>query len=140
MSRKDYHTRYEPIWYGWLGNAKALCHLRDRSQNDVWEIPRPKKSEEHPTMKPITLAARALNNSSRHGDIVLDPFGGSGTTLMAAEQTDRRCNMMELSERYCDVICRRFRDYKKSDEGIFLLRDGKQMMYHEVNVEDELPL
>ena len=77
-------------------------------QNDVWECPRPKKSDEHPTMKPVDLLARAIMNSSCRDDVVLDVFGGSGSTLMAAEQTGRRCYMMELDGRYCDVIVRRY--------------------------------
>jgi DNA modification methylase len=83
MSRKDYHTRYEPIWYGWLSGEKRLCPLVDRGQNDVWEVDRPKRSVEHPTMKPIALVAKAVNNSSHNGDAVLDLFGGSGSTLLA---------------------------------------------------------
>ena len=85
LSRKDYHTQYEPIWYGWLDGAPRLCELTDRTQSDLWEIPRPSRSEEHPTMKPVELVARAIENSSREGDLVLDLFGGSGTTLIAAE-------------------------------------------------------
>lgn len=107
LSRKDYHTKYEPIWYGWKEGSR-LCPLEDRKQSDVWDIPRPKKSEEHPTMKPVELVARAITNSSKKGDIVIDLFGGSGTTLIASEQTDRRCRMMELDPKYCDVIVKRW--------------------------------
>jgi DNA modification methylase len=95
LSRKDYHTQYEPIWYGWL-EGTCLCPLKDRKQSDVWEIPRPKVSEEHPTMKPVSLVAKAMLNSSHAGDLALDLFGGSGTTMIAAEQTGRVCFMMEL--------------------------------------------
>jgi len=90
LSRKDYHTQYEPIWYGWL-EGKRLCPLRDRKQSDLWQIPRPKRSDEHPTMKPLALVGKALENSSNVGDVVLDTFGGSGSTLIAAEQTGRVC-------------------------------------------------
>ena len=107
LSRKDYHTKYEPIWYGWK-NGSRLCPLEDRKQSDVWDIPRPKKSEEHPTMKPVELVARAITNSSRKGDVVIDLFGGSGTTLIASEQTDRCCRMMELDPKYVDVIIARW--------------------------------
>lgn len=107
LSRKDYHTKYEPIWYGWKEGTR-LCPLEDRKQSDVWDIPRPKKSEEHPTMKPVELVARALTNSSKKGDIVIDLFGGSGTTLIASEQTDRCCRMMELDPKYVDVIVNRW--------------------------------
>ena len=107
LSRKDYHTKYEPIWYGWK-EGNRLCPLEDRKQCDVWDIPRPKKSEEHPTMKPVELVARAITNSSKPGNIVIDLFGGSGTTLIASEQTNRCCRSMELDPKYCDVIVRRW--------------------------------
>ena len=109
LSRKDYHTKYEPIWYGWKEGSR-LCPLEDRKQSDVWDIPRPKKSEEHPTMKPVELVARAITNSSKKGDIVIDLFGGSGTTLIASEQTDRCCRMMELDPKYVDVIVNRWEE------------------------------
>lgn len=111
LSRKDYHTKYEPIWYGWKEGQSRLCPLEDRKQSDVWDVPRPKKSEEHPTMKPVELVARAINNSSKKDNVVLDLFGGSGTTLMAAEQTDRRCRMMELDPKFVDVIVNRWEQY-----------------------------
>ncbi len=132
LSRKDYMTQYEPIWYGWRDGAKGLCHLKDRKQSDVWQIDRPKKSPEHPTMKPIALAARAIENSSRAGDIILDLFGGSGTTLMAAEQSDRAACLMELDPKYCDCIVKRYIQSRESDEGVYLLRDGEKLMYSEV--------
>lgn len=107
LSRKDYHTKYEPIWYGWKGGSR-LCPLEDRKQSDVWDIPRPKRSEEHPTMKPVELVGRAIKNSSKNGDAVLDLFGGSGTTLIASEQLNRTCFTMELDPKYCDVIIKRW--------------------------------
>lgn len=108
LSRKDYHPQYEPIWYGWLGSAPRRVSVSDRSQSDLWSINRPSKSTEHPTMKPIELVARAISNSSAFGDLVFDPFGGSGTTLIACERTKRRCAMIELDERYIDVIIARW--------------------------------
>ena len=132
MSRKDYHTQTELIWYGWKEGAGRLVRLEDRHQSDLWMINRPKKSDEHPTMKPIELVARAINNSSRKEDAVLDLFGGSGTTLMAAEQTDRTAYLMELDPKYCDVIALRFAKMQNSDDGIYLLRDGKKLAYNEV--------
>jgi len=137
MSRKDYHTQYEPIWYGWKTGAAHLVSLEDRKQSDVWEIPRPKKSEEHPTMKPIELVARAINNSSWKGDDILDLFGGSGTTMMAAEQTDRTAHLMELDPKYCDVIALRFAKMQNTDSGIFLLRDGQKLSFNEVMGEQK---
>jgi DNA modification methylase len=108
MSRKDYHTKYEPIWYGWKEGDARLHPLSDRTQSDVWDFDRPIKSEEHPTMKPVALVARAVENSTNKGDVVLDLFGGSGTTLIACEQTGRQCRMMELDPHYCDVIIKRW--------------------------------
>ena len=107
LSRKDYHTKYEPIWYGWKDGSR-LCPLEDRKQCDVWDFDRPKRSDEHPTMKPVALVARAITNSSHKGDVVLDLFGGSGTTLIAAEETGRSCCMMELDPKYVDVIINRW--------------------------------
>lgn len=108
LSRKDYHTKYEPIWYGWKNGESRLHPLEDRKQCDVWDFDRPKVSEEHPTMKPVELVARAVQNSSNINDIILDLFGGSGTTLISCEQTNRNCRMMELDPHYCDVIVNRW--------------------------------
>src|SRR5262249_53807005 len=110
LGRSKYHRRYEPIWYGWSAASKSSFG-RARDLDDVWEIPRPKRSEEHPTMKPVELVRRAIQNSSRAGDRVLDPFGGSGTTLIAAEQTGRNAFLMELDPLYCDVIVQRFEKF-----------------------------
>jgi DNA modification methylase len=107
LSRKDYHTRYEPLWYGWKDGASRLVKLADRKQNDVWEILRPIRSEEHPTMKPVELVARALTNSSHAGDLVFEPFLGSGTTAVAAEQTGRICYAVELESKYVAVSLER---------------------------------
>lgn len=128
LSRKDYHTQYEPIWYGWLNGTRA-CPLEDRKQSDLWQIPRPKKSEEHPTMKPIELVARALMNSSHKHDVVIDLFGGSGTTIMASEQTGRECYMMELDPKYCDVIVNRYIKLFGGEDDIFVVRNGKKIKY-----------
>lgn len=108
LSRKDYHTKYEPIWYGWKEGAARLSPLEDRKQSDVWDFDRPTRSEEHPTMKPVALVEKAIINSSKQGNDVLDLFGGSGTTLIAAEQQNRNCFMMELDPKYCDVIVKRW--------------------------------
>ena len=95
LGRSKYHRRYEPIWYGWRdGGTSSFCTRRDL--DDVWEIPRPKRSEEHPTMKPVELVARAIANSSKPKGIVADLFAGAGSTLMAAEQLGRSCYSMEL--------------------------------------------
>lgn len=134
LSRKDYHTQYEPIWYGWLEGEKRLCPLEDRQQSDLWQIDRPSKSEEHPTMKPVALVARAITNSSHQGDPILDLFGGSGTTLLAAEQCGREAHLMELDPKYCDVIVKRAIKFKESDADIYLLRNGEKIPWHAVEI------
>lgn len=111
ISRKDYHTQYEPIWYGWNADAARLVELKDRKQSDVWQMERPKRSDLHPTTKPIELVERAINNSAKDGGIVLDLFGGSGSTLIASEKTGRSCRMVELDPKYADVIVRRWQEY-----------------------------
>ena len=111
LSRKDYHTKYEPIWYGWKDGAPRLMPLEDRKQADVWDIDRPTKSELHPTTKPIALLETAINNSSKPANIVLDLFGGSGSTMIAAEKIGRHARLMELDPKYCDVIVKRWEDF-----------------------------
>src|SRR5699024_9285018 len=111
LSRKDYHTKYEPIWYGWKNGDSRLHPTSDRKQSDVWDIDRPKVSELHPTMKPIELIVRAIGNSSKKNDSVLDLFGGSGSTIIACEQTGRECYTMELDPKYVDVIIKRWEEY-----------------------------
>ena len=111
ISRKDYHTQYEPLWYGWRDGAARLKQVEDRKQSDVWEIPRPKRSDLHPTTKPVELIVRAISNSSKKDDLVIDLFGGSGSTLIAAEQTGRKAFLMELDEKYCDVIRKRWAEF-----------------------------
>ncbi|MHA1280300.1 MAG: DNA modification methylase [Candidatus Helarchaeota archaeon] len=111
LGPSKYHSRYEPIWYGWPEDQKS-SYCGDRKQDDVWEIKRPRVSKEHSTMKPIALCVKAIKNSSKQGDIVLDLFGGSGSTLIAAEQTNRICYMMELGPKYCDVIKKRYENFK----------------------------
>ena len=135
VSRKDYHTQYEPIYYGWLaGKEKSarLCPLSDTKQSDLWHIDRPRKSPDHPTTKPIALAGKAIENSSCKGDVVLDLFGGSGTTLIASEQLDRVCHMMELDPKYADVIVKRAITQMGTDAEVFLLRDGEKIPWADV--------
>jgi DNA modification methylase len=107
LSRKDYHTQYEPLWYGWKEGASRLAPVEDRSQSDLWQIPRPARSDEHPTMKPVELFMRALLNSSRPDDLVFDPFLGSGTTAVAAEQTGRTCRALDIEPKYIAVTLER---------------------------------
>ena len=110
LGRSDYQRQYEPILYGWPeGATRHWCG--DRDQGDVWNFNKPRVNDLHPTMKPVELVERAIRNSSRPGDIVLDPFGGSGTTLIAAEKSGRQARLIELDPKYCDVIVRRWQEY-----------------------------
>lgn len=123
MGRQDYHWKHEPCLYGWKEGA-AHGWYNDRKQTTVLNFERPQRNAEHPTMKPIPLIAYQMGNSSKAGDIVADGFGGSGTTMVAAQQTDRRCRMMELDPRYCQVIVDRMR---KLEPSIKILKNGKEI-------------
>lgn len=111
ISRKDYNTKYEPIWYGWLNGAPRLKPLEDMKQNDVWEFDRPTKSNLHPTMKPVDLVGRAIKNSSNEGDLILDIFGGAGSTMVASHKNKRVNYTMELDPIFVDVIVRRMQEF-----------------------------
>ena len=127
LGRQDYQWQHEPILYGWKPGA-AHTFLGGRTQSTLWEIERPQRNAEHPTMKPIALCGRAIRNSSRKGEIVLDPFGGSGSTLIACEQLHRTCYMMELDPVYSDVIVNRYIQYASPDN-VYVLRNGAQIPY-----------
>lgn len=107
IGRSDYQWKHEPIMYGWKLGA-GHYFTKDRTQTTVWDFEKPARNGEHPTMKPVELCAKAINNSSHKKEIVLDVFGGSGSTLIACEQLGRRCFMMELDPKYCDVIIKRW--------------------------------
>ncbi|MCZ8100358.1 MAG: site-specific DNA-methyltransferase [Burkholderiales bacterium] len=124
LGRSDYQRQYEPILYGWPdGATRHWCG--DRDQSDVWQIKKPHKNDLHPTMKPVELVERAIRNSSRPGNVVLDPFGGSGTTLIAAEKSGRLARLIELDPKYADVIVRRWQEWtgkqatRESDGALF---------------------
>ena len=123
MGRKDYHFKHEPCLYGWKEGASHGWY-NDQEQTTVLNFDRPQRNAEHPTMKPIPLIAYQMGNSSKAGDVVADGFGGSGTTMVAAHQTNRRCRMMELDPRYCQVIIDRMR---KLEPGITILKNGKKI-------------
>lgn len=110
LGRSDYQRQYEPILYGWPQGAKRHW-CGDRSQGDVWDIKKPRLNDLHPTMKPVELVERALRNSSEVGDVVLDPFAGSGTTLIAAEKVGRVAVVMEIDPKYVDVIVQRWQQF-----------------------------
>ena len=121
LSGKDYHSRHETILYGWNEKIENRLRVEDRKQDDVWEIKRPTSSELHPTMKPIELIERMLNNSSKKGMNILDLFLGSGSTMVAAHQLNRKCYGMELDPKYCQVIVDRM---LKLDPTIKIKRNG----------------
>jgi len=110
MGRADYQRQYEPILYGWKDGADHYwCGARD--QGDVWQIKKPHKNDLHPTMKPVELVERAVRNSSKTRDLVLDPFGGSGTTVIACEKSGRRARLIEMDPKYVDVIVKRWQEF-----------------------------
>lgn len=126
LGRQDYHWRHEPILYGWKEGA-AHYFVDDRTQDTVWEYNKPKNNDLHPTMKPLELVGKAISNSSRMNQTVLDLFGGSGSTLIASEQLQRESLLMEIDEKYVDVIVRRYIKFKGTHEGCFLLRGGERI-------------
>jgi len=114
LGRSDFHYRHEPLFYGWTPGGSHRFY-GDRKNDTVWEIPRPKRSKEHPTMKPLALIARSLEFSSKEGDLVADPFAGSGSTIMACEALLRRCFSIELDPLYADVAIRRWQEHTSCD-------------------------
>jgi DNA modification methylase len=124
LGRADYQRQYEPILYGWKdGTDHYWCGARD--QGDVWYFDKPARNDLHPTMKPVALVERALRNSSKSRDIVLDPFGGSGSTMIAAARAGRCARLVELDPRYVDVIVRRWQAF--SGETAILEGDGRTL-------------
>lgn len=109
LGRSDYQWQHEPILYGWKPTGSHKWHT-DRKQTTIWNFNRPTASRLHPTMKPLDLVAYPITNSTQSNSIVLDLFGGSGSTLIASEQINRICYMMELDEKYCDVIIKRWEE------------------------------
>jgi DNA modification methylase len=130
MGRSDYQRQYEPILYGWKeGTDHFWCGARD--QGDVWFIKKPHVNDLHPTMKPVELVERAIRNSSKGRDTVLDPFGGSGTTLIACEKAGRQARLIELEPKYCDVICRRFQEFSGKEATL----DGDGRGFGDISAE-----
>ena len=136
LGRSPYQWQHEPCLFGWKKNGKHQWYS-DRKQTTIWEFDKPKKNGDHPTMKPILLIAYPIKNSSMSNCIVLDPFGGSGSTLIACEQTNRICHTIELDEKFCDVIVKRYIEQVGSADGVFVVRDGKTVAYSELEVVDE---
>lgn len=137
LGRSPYQWQHEPVLFGWKKKGKHNWYS-DRKQTTIWEFEKPKKNKDHPTMKPVALVAYPILNSSLTNCIVLDPFGGSGSTLIACEQTDRICHMIELDEKYTDVIVKRYIEQVGNSDGVFLLRNGVEYSYKDVEgVSDE---
>lgn len=128
LGRSDYQWQHEPILYGWKPTGKHRWYA-DRKQTTIWNFDRPTKSELHPTMKPVPLVAYPVQNSSMSNCIILEPFAGSGSTLIACEQLGRICYAIELDEKYADVIVKRYIEYVDSYEEVFLIRDGEKVPY-----------
>ena len=135
LGRSPYQWQHEPVLYGWKKNGKHQWYS-DRKQTTIWEFEKPRKNADHPTMKPIPLLAYPITNSSMSNTLILDPFGGSGSTLIACEQTDRSCCTIELDEKYCDVIVKRYVELKGSAEDVSVERDGKMLRYADVVTEE----
>lgn len=131
LGRSPYQWQHEPVLFGWKKEGRHLWYS-DRKQTTIWEFEKPKKNGDHPTMKPVALVAYPIMNSSLSNCIVLDPFGGSGSTLIACEQTNRICYTIELDEKYCDVIVKRYIEQMGNDEDVFLLRDGNKIKYADI--------
>lgn len=130
MGRKDYQWQHEPILYGWKDGA-SHCWYGGRDQSTVWNIAKPARSGEHPTMKPIELVAKAIRNSSERGQTVLDVFGGSGSTLIACEKLQRKCRTLEMDPKYVDVIVRRWEEFTGEKAELVttnLLKDSPEYM------------
>jgi DNA modification methylase len=131
LGRSPYQWQHEPVLYGWKKGGKHQWYT-GRKETTIWEFDKPKKNGDHPTMKPIPLLAYPIMNSSMSNTLVLDPFGGSGSTLIACEQTDRSCYTIELDEKFCDVIVKRYIEQVGSSEGVSVQRDGLTYQYEEV--------
>ncbi len=136
LGRSPYQWQHEPVLYGWKQGGKHEW-FTGRKETTIWEFEKTKKNSDHPTMKPIPLIAYPIQNSSMTGTIVLDPFGGSGSTLIACEETDRKCFTMELDEKYADVIVNRYKEKVGSSEGIKVIRDSKEYTYDEIVGREE---
>lgn len=136
LGRSPYQWQHEPVLYGWKKTGKHEWYT-GRKESTIWEFDKPKKSKEHPTMKPIPLLAYPIMNSTMTNCTVLDPFGGSGSTLIACEQTKRTCFMMELDEKYCDVIIKRYIEQVGSVQDVSVERYGKTIPYSEVVKRDK---
>ena len=136
LGRSDYHWQHEPVLYGFLKNGKHRWYS-DRKQTTIWNFNKPKRNENHPTSKPLDLLAYPIRNSSQENAIVIDTFGGSGSTLMACEQTNRICYTMELDEKYASVILRRYVEDVGNADNVYVIRGDVRIPYTELVKEVE---
>jgi len=137
LGRSDYQWQHEPVLYGFLQNGKHRWYS-DRKQTTIWNFNKPKRNENHPTSKPLDLLSYPIRNSSQENAIIIDTFGGSGSTLMACEATNRICYTMELDEKYASVILRRYVEDTGDVDGVYVLRGDKRIPYTELVKEVEV--
>ena len=137
LGRSDYQWQHEPVLYGFLKNGKHPWYS-DRKQTTIWNYDKPKRNKNHPTSKPLDLLGYPICNSSQENAIVLDTFGGSGSTMMACEQTNRICHMMELDEKYASVILRRYVEDTGDSENVYVVRGGEKIPYSALVKEVEM--
>lgn len=138
LGRSPYQWQHEPVLYGWKQTGKHEWYT-GRKESTIWEFDKPKKSADHPTMKPIPLLAYPIMNSTMTNGLVLDPFGGSGSTLIACEQTNRTCYMMELDEKFCDVIVTRYIEQVGTSDKVTVERTGKTIPFEKVSNVQKQP-
>lgn len=133
LGRSDYQWQHEPVLYGFLQNGKHYWSKNaGRFQTTIWNFDKPKKNKNHPTSKPLDLLAYPIGNSSQENAIVIDTFGGSGSTLMTCEQTNRICHTMELDEKYASVILRRYVEDTDDADNVYVIRNGEKLMYSDL--------
>ena len=138
LGRSPYQWQHEPVLFGWKKKGKHQWYT-GRKESTIWEFDKPKKNADHPTMKPVALVAYPIMNSTMTGCLVLDPFGGSGSTLIACEQTGRICYTVELDEKFCDVIVKRYIDQVGSAERVTVQRDGLTYRFDEIDTGENSP-
>ena len=137
LGRSDYQWQHEPVLYGFMQNGKHKWYS-DRKQTTIWHFDKPKRNANHPTSKPLDLLGYPIGNSTQENAVVIDTFGGSGSTLMACEQMNRICYMMELDEKYASVILRRYVEDTGNAEGVYVIRNGQQIPYSDLVKEVEI--
>lgn len=136
LGRSDYQWQHEPVLYGFMQNGKHKWYS-DRKQTTIWNFDKPKRNANHPTSKPLDLLSYPIGNSTQENAVVIDTFGGSGSTMMACEQMNRICCMMELDEKYASVILRRYVEDTGNADDVYVIRNGKKLMYDDLVKEVE---